>query len=230
MQLITTLKLIARNIFKPRPDLRIKTSKSKIWLGIDSAGFFVHLPTLNKDSVVYSFGIGEDITFDRHLIEKTGCKVFAFDPTPKSIHWLSTQVLPDGFVAHPAGISPETGKMKFRLPKNKDHVSGSLENAGHVNDSDTVEVDVKRLSDLMRDLGHRRIDLLKMDIEGSEYGVIDQILDEKVEIGQLVVEVHERYLPEGKMLTEKMVKKLQKNGYQLFAKSLSREELSFIKM
>lgn len=230
MQLIPTLKLIARNILKPRPDLKIGTRLPQAWLGIDSAGFFVHLPTLNKESVVYSFGIGEDITFDRHLIEKTGCKVFAFDPTPKSIHWLSTQIVPDGFVAHPVGISPETGKMKFRLPKNKDHVSGSLENAGHVNDSDTVEVDVKRLSDIMRELGHEHIDLLKMDIEGSEYAVIDQILTEKIDIKQLVVEVHERYLPEGKMLTEKMVKNLQENGYQLFAKSLSREELSFIKM
>jgi FkbM family methyltransferase len=230
MQPILTLKLIARNILKPRPDLKIGMRIPKTWLGIDSAGFFVHLPTLNKDSVVYSFGIGEDITFDRHLIEKTGCRVFAFDPTPKSIEWLRTQVLPDGFVAHPVGISPETGKMKFRLPHNKNHVSGSLENAGHVNDSDTVEVDVKRLSDLMRDLGHSRIDLLKMDIEGSEYAVIDQILTDKIDIKQLVVEVHERYLPDGKILTEKMVKKLQENGYQLFAKSLSREELSFIKM
>ena len=230
MPALNNLKLRVRNQLRPRPDLKIKTKISKSWLGVQSAGFFVHLPELNTESIVYSFGIGEDITFDRHLIEKTGAKVFAFDPTPKSIQWLSGQNLPQGFKAMPIGISSETGTMKFHLPKNANHVSGSLESMTYVDDSNTVEVEVKTLSDIMKDLGHQRIDLLKLDIEGSEYAVMDQILDQNIDITQIVVEVHERYISNGKVLTAKMIEKLLAKGYQLFAKSLSREELSFIRL
>jgi EAL domain-containing protein (putative c-di-GMP-specific phosphodiesterase class I) len=91
-------------------------------------------------------------------------------------------------------------------------------------------VEVKKLSDIMSEYGHERIDLLKIDIEGSEYAVLDQVLDDNIEIKQLVVEVHERYIENGKLLTTKMIESLKAKGYKLFAKSLSREELSFIKM
>ncbi len=230
MSSFNNLKLRVRNQLRPRPDLKIGVKISKTWLGVRSAGFFVHLPVLNANSIVYSFGIGEDITFDRHLIEKVGCKVFAFDPTPRSIQWLSGQKLPEGFQAAPVGISPETGTMKFHLPKNTNHVSGSLEAMTYVDDSNTVEVEVKKLSDIMSEYGHERIDLLKIDIEGSEYAVLDQVLEDNIDIKQLVVEVHERYIENGKLLTTKMIESLKAKGYKLFAKSLSREELSFIKM
>jgi len=44
-----------------------------IWIRLRSAA----------TAVVYSLGIGEDISFDLALIEKYGARVHAFDPTPK---------------------------------------------------------------------------------------------------------------------------------------------------
>lgn len=45
----------------------------------------------------------------------------------------------------------------------------------------------------MSDLHHQQIDLLKLDIEGSEYRVLDEILESQIPIHQIVVEFHDRF-------------------------------------
>ena len=41
---------------------------------------------MSKDAVVYSVGLGQDISWDKALIEKYRCEVYGFDPTPKVCH------------------------------------------------------------------------------------------------------------------------------------------------
>lgn len=113
--------------------------------------FFIVPKQLNSNSIVYSFGVGEDISFDEEVIHEFGCPVYAYDPTPKS---------------------------KIFVEQNKKM---------------PIEVDVKKLSTLMQENSHTHIDLLKMDIEGSEYAVLDNILKEKIDIKQICVEVHHRF-------------------------------------
>ena len=54
---------------------------------------------------------------------------------------------------------------------------------------------VVRLSELMKELGHAKLDLLKIDIEGAEYEVIRSILEDKLDIKILCVEFDEVYHP-----------------------------------
>ena len=68
-----------------------------------------------------------------------------------------------------------------------------------------------------------------MDIEGSEYDVIDGILDSKIQINQIVIELHERFFNNGKEKSVELLDKLRKNGYSIFAISKSFEEISFIR-
>ena len=41
--------------------------------------------TLNENSIIYSAGVGEDISFDLLLQNKYNCKIFLIDPTKKAI-------------------------------------------------------------------------------------------------------------------------------------------------
>jgi FkbM family methyltransferase len=41
---------------------------------------------------------------------------------------------------------------------------------------------MKTLKDIMNELGHEHIDVLKMDIEGSEYDVLENILNENISV------------------------------------------------
>lgn len=200
------------------------------WYGNSYGGFYIHPDNLTNESIVYSFGIGEDISFDKAVIEKHKCRVFAFDPTPKSIHWIKTQQLPPNFTFFEYGINGKTGFVTFNLPKNKDHVSGSIIRHQNVDANNNVVVPMKCLTDIAAELGHNHIDALKIDIEGSEYDVIDSILSTPVQIDQILLELHERFFSDGKSRTTKLLSSLKDKGYGLFAVSDSLQEISFIKL
>jgi len=199
-----------------------------VWLGSWYGGFYINPKLVNEKSTVYSFGIGEDISFDIALINRYNCKVFGFDPTPKSINWVRNQKLSDNFYFFEYGIGKESGLVDFFLPKNSSHISGSLVSQTNINLDSKIIIEVKTLADTMKELEHKHIDILKMDIEGAEYDVIDHILNTKVSITQLLVEFHDRFEKNGIEKTIDTVKKLKLNGFKIFAISDSFEEVSFV--
>jgi FkbM family methyltransferase len=200
-----------------------------VWYGSNYGGFFIHPDSLNENSIVYSFGIGKDISFDLKCIKQHQCKVFGFDPTPKSIDWIASQNLGDSFVFYNYGISNESGEMDFFLPVNVNAVSGSLVNTKVVDQQRSIKVRMKSFADIANELGHTKIDVIKMDIEGSEYEVLESIISSKVEIGQILVEFHDRLFPENEEKSKQAVQLMNKFGYRIFAASDTFEEISFIK-
>lgn len=207
----------------------IEEKRRKQWYGNGYGGFYVD-PTLVPDNaIVYSFGIGEDISFDKAIIEKHGSKVYGFDPTPKSINYIKNNNTPELFYFHPFGIGEKTGTVTFNLPKNKEHVSGSVYGHKLVDESNAVEVLLKEFKDIVSDLGHRHIDVLKMDIEGSEYAVMEGILNSGIPIKQILVETHERFFDDGLEKGKKFFKQLHDHGYRIFAISDTYQEISLVK-
>ena len=186
---------------------------------------------LLEDSVVYSFGVGEDISFDLELMEHFRLRVHAFDPSPRSIKWIGTQPEKDGFHFYPYGLAGNDGNLSFSEPgdpgihslKLTRSLSGQ-EEAGY-----TLELPVQRLRTIMERLGHKKIDLLKMDIEGAEYEVIEDIIGSAVPITQLLIEFHHRFDHIGIGKTRGAISNLNEAGYRIFHVSSSGEEISFIK-
>jgi len=210
--------------------LRVDVAVNAKWCGNDYGGFYANLDGLSRSSVAYSFGVGEDTSFDEDLIASCGCTVHAFDPTPKSIAWVKSRGdLPPGFHFHPYGISDVSGPATFRLPRNPDHVSGSLVEQDNVTDSRTVTVELKSISDIADELGHKTVDLVKMDIEGAEYLVLDSVLASGLSIRQILVEFHDRLIEDGKAKSEQAVERLRANGFGIFGVSPGFQEVSFIK-
>lgn len=207
----------------------IEEKREKQWYGNGYGGFYVD-PTLVPDqAIVYSFGIGEDISFDKAIISKHGCKVYGFDPTPKSINYVKNNETPESFYFHPYGIGERTEMVTFHLPKNKDHVSGSVYDHKLVDEHNSVEVLLKEFNEIVSEMGHDHIDVLKMDIEGSEYVVMEGILKSGIPIKQILVETHERFFEDGKEKGKKFFKQLHDHGYRIFAISDTYQEISLVK-
>lgn len=195
--------------------------------GSEYGGWWVCPTGLTADSVIYSLGIGEDVTFDLSMIATYGVAVHAFDPTPKSMAYLRSRHLPDAFRLHELGVGSHDGPARFFPPENPAHISHSLV-APADDRGEAIEVEVRRLSSIMHDLDHSTIDVLKMDIEGAEYDVLDEILDGHLPVRQILVEFHHRFRGIGVDRTRRTVQRLNAAGYRIFAASISGEEYSFI--
>lgn len=186
---------------------------------------------LDEHSVIYSFGVGEDISFDLELMEYYKLHIYAFDPSPRSIEWVQKQRPGAGFHFYPFGLAAEDGTITFSEPdeagvhslRKNDSASGTA--AG----LKTHLLPVHRLPTILNKLGHERIDILKMDIEGAEYEVIEDIIHASVPITQVLIEFHHRFDSVGIAMTRQAISRLNGAGYRIFNVSASGEEMSFIK-
>jgi len=183
-------------------------------MGSDYGGYFVDISRIDPDSIVYSLGIGRDISFDLTLIHRFGVTVHAFDPTPSTKVWLVDQSLPGQFMFHEFGIADFDGDAKFYLPQQPDLVSHSMIHARQYS-SQSIYMRVARLSTVMHRLGHARIDILKMDIEGGEYGVLEDLARSKIPVGQILVEFHHRLSSVGTNKTRQVLSLLADCGMKL---------------
>jgi FkbM family methyltransferase len=214
----------------PRKEFKIKVKYANLeWLGSPNGGFYFDTKRIQPNDIVLSFGVGTDVSFDLQLIEKTQCNVYGFDPTPKSIEWLAEQSLPGNYAFFPYGIALETGEVRFFLPKNENHVSGSLMQMDYVDTHTTVDVPVKSMHDIVKEVDAMRVKAVKMDIEGAEYEVMPSVLMALPNLTQIAVEIHERFVDGGISNTQKMIAQIEQYGFQLAAISDSLEELTFIK-
>jgi len=197
-------------------------------IGSDYGGWVVDLQQMSAESVVYAVGVGEDITFDLGLIAAIGCNVHAFDPTPGAVKWVERQSVPAQFHFHPVGLGSEDGEAVFQIPPVDGNHSYSLTADPSAEVRGTVNCEIRRLGTIMQELGHDRIDLLKMDIEGFEYSVIDDIIDVGIRPQQLLIEFHHNMYTHGRGETDRAVAMLKTAGYDLFWVSDVGHEYAFI--
>lgn len=146
-----------------------------------------------KPSVI-SIGIGEDTSFDQQMVEKYGAYVYGFDPTPKSRIYVDSQrgAWKDGFHFEAFGVGIADGEAKLVLPENSKHVSGRVGEG--CNTCERVKITLKTLQSLVKLTGGSKVDILKMDVEGMEYQVLDSLENtscDDLPFGQLLVEYHD---------------------------------------
>ncbi|MDY6980759.1 MAG: FkbM family methyltransferase [Pseudomonadota bacterium] len=206
-----------------KPEIRVNTQNKGGWLFCPD--------TLNSESVVYSFGVGEDIDFDLVLIDQYDLVVHAFDPTPSTVDWLSARPnIPENLDFHPWAVTDRDGMITLypRVRGNKkSKVMYTL--IAEEGDADSgVDVPALTIGAIMSKLGHDHIDLMKVDIKGAEYNLLENMLDNSIKPKQLLIEFHHRMPGIGPKKTAVAIRRLRETGYRLFAISDTGRELSFL--
>ncbi|MGA2166150.1 MAG: FkbM family methyltransferase [Solirubrobacteraceae bacterium] len=163
----------------PRDDL--------VKIGSSYGAWPIPVDTLSSDSVCYLAGLGEDASFDLGLIERVGCTVHVFDPVPEAARYAETIGAHEPrFDFQPIGLWSSDRVLRFYDNAEPGFVSRSATNMHGT--GTYFEAQVRSIGSLMREWGHRRIDLLKLSVEGSEYEILGNILAERIPVGVLCVE------------------------------------------
>ena len=170
----------------------------------DGGKWICDLGTIPKDScIVYSVGLFDNDEFERSIHDLVPtCEIHSFDPTPGEIDkfHMDDRLAAYGANFHHYGISGHGRRINI----------------------EGVDVPTKYLAEAMAELGHTKIDILKLDIEFSEYDLIENVFcslsDPKCKlvdnIDMLLVEMHFRTASE----VVRTFQRLSEHGYGIFQK------------
>lgn len=140
-------------------------------MGTAYGGWMMPTEMIDANWLCYSVGAGADISFDLELMDRYNATIRSIDPVEPYVT-LARQAAGDRprFSAYQAAIT--TADAPIRMQITHDPGSRSL-SAARLYDSDRFfEVPGRRLESLMAEFGDDHIDLLKLDVEGSEYEII----------------------------------------------------------
>lgn len=184
---------------------------------------------LSAESAVVDIGLGEDISFSESLIAEYGCSVHGFDPTPKSIAYVQDRA-PRNFQLHKVGVAGSNRMATFFLPNNPANVSGSITKSAHVGDNQ-IDVKLIDIDNVFNVINKDRIDLLKIDIEGAEYELLDSasFRNNAARIKLLCIEFHHRWDEFGPKATLAATSSLKHFGFEcVWHARESNEEFTFM--
>lgn len=169
--------------------------------------------SLNKDCVVYDFGIREQPDFGVVMSRPPfNCRVLAFDPSPVTKKWYESNTTLARMVKsssnyelkpYGGGYADETlylneydwdqvsiVRFPFRVVNPHACTQGKCKYFFH--NQKQFRLPVRSVPSIMAEHGHEHLTILKLDVEGSEYRMIESIIDSGAckQIDQLLLEWH----------------------------------------
>jgi FkbM family methyltransferase len=194
-------------------------------LGNRGASWFVTPEELTPLAIVYSFGVGRDLSFERALIDRFGVTVHAFDPTPHALEWVRSQRMPQQLVLHELGLADYDGSARFVPSRRPGGENFSMVRQTGI--GEPIEAPVRRFATLARLVGGPPA-LVKLDIEGTEYAVLPDMLASGFRPRQLCVEFHHRWREVGPRRTREAIRLLNRHGYRIAHVSPRGKEYTFV--
>jgi len=118
------------------------------------------------------------------------------EPDPRNLPLLQRNLAENGITARifDCAVASQAGRARLGIEMN--HGWSSLESAGFHAHTQFVEVETRRIPEILDDLGWSRVDLLKLDIEGLEREILADGGDWLPRVGLIVFELHPNHSQE----------------------------------
>jgi len=128
----------------------------------DTSKIVCGIETLQPGCMIYSIGGNNDWTFEEYMYDKTPCEIHTFDCTgPKERFEIPSRIT-DRHQFHHVCLSTEN-RSPVEHPELVQHGKRVYGVIGEMNTLQTIQ----------KKLGHSRLDLLKIDIEGFEWPIFE---------------------------------------------------------
>lgn len=229
------LQVLLRTLYLERGALPLER------LGTRYGGWWCCTRLLGPGQVALCAGAGEDVSFDVALNARHGLRVLCVDPTPRAVQHVAGLLAAAAAGGHyvveagperydlagfdPARFEPVAvalwnadGLLRLYAPQDPAHVSHSALNLQHT--AHYIEVPSRRVTTLLAERGLGDPAVFKLDIEGAEYAVLDDLLASGVRPGQVLVEFDELHSPLSPLALARVgqrVRALRAAGYVLAA-------------
>jgi FkbM family methyltransferase len=194
-------------------------------LGTKYGGWWIDGSAIGANPLMIDCGLGLDISFPVAFLVRFGGTVIGIDPNPESLDYCRPRS-PVGMQVWDKAFWKSAGESQtFFLPRSKetlplgaDGVSGSLVNShAYVEGGVKLNVTTTSFDEVLARAGRNECDVLKLDIEGAEYEVLDDLCTRGLlgRVRQLLVEFHHRVTHHTTAETETVVARIQESGFRL---------------
>lgn len=128
---------------------------------------------LSKDCIVFDVG-GYEGAWAEEISARFCCKIFVFEPVPEFAAAIQARFADNPRInVCPYGLSNKSGELTISL-------SGDGSSFYTAGSSRVAKAAVRKFEfGLLRELGVSRIDLMKINIEGGEYDLLDLMIENK---------------------------------------------------
>lgn len=195
-----------------------------IRLGSRYGGWWLDSRMLTPNPLLIDCGLGEDISFPASFLKKFGGRVVGVEPNPRSLKYCKN-IVPNTMRVIPQAFWSESGntltfhlpRPQEQLPKGADGVSGSiLDSHVYVGDK-AISVETISFAEILKQEQRTECDVLKMDIEGAEYKVLEALCTsgDITLAKQLLVEFHHGVTTYSVADTERAVSVLHDKNFKL---------------
>ena len=198
--------------------------KDTKWYGSRYGGFYVVPKLLKNEGRALCVGIGEDISFDIQLIGLHQFSVVGIDPTKKAKDYIQ-KIMPNNYKFIEKALVCESydfNTIKMYENTNPEWVSESILTTHSSVGSRHYDAKICKLSNFQKE----KFDLIKLDIEGAEYSIIDEFVD--FSCNHLCIEFHHHCTSYTESDTERCIKKLYDKGFTNILTN-NYQEVTFIK-
>lgn len=188
-------------------------------LGSDRGGWTVDLDSIPHRSVVIDAGIGRDDSFARELLSRKAVTVVALDPSPDARDHYEKNPVPVGMVFLPFALTKDGEDVEFFVGDGRSDSAKSAGMPGMTGRGYTA----KGIS--MPMLGRNDVSLVKLDIEGMEFDVLERCINVA---RQVAVEFHTVQLPHRIPDMERLIERFNMEMYDVIHRT-ERNEVTFLK-
>jgi FkbM family methyltransferase len=181
---------------------------------------------LPKRPIVVSAGVGKNVKFEESLIKDNPETVLVLvDPTPVSCRYLESHPINEKVRFFPVALSDKDGELElFSDSKTKTTFDNSYSLSIYprgVDKKKVLKVKTWRLKTLMKEADIERVDVLKMDIEGSAPSVLSDMLNSSIFPNQIACEIE---VPPASEISitdfveeiQNLLIRLESNGYRVY--------------
>lgn len=165
--------------------------------------------SLSKDSIVFDIG-GYEGNWTSDIFSMYQCNIYVFEPVSSFYKAICKRFeFNDKIKVFNFGLSDKYGEIEISINADSSSIFKKVGNTGYLE-----IIKLKQFKGFIEENNINKIDLLKINIEGGEYDLMEHIIEQNIQskIRNFQIQFHD-FVPNAKIRMDNIKQKLSKSHY-----------------